>query len=80
VNLVEDRFLAGVVIVDAGFLNAAQTGDFADAGGEIALAVKQVGGNTDNFVFHMGHGKPRKREYMPDTYLPDGRFRCPLFP
>jgi hypothetical protein len=55
-NVVEQVFLAGVVIVDAGLLDAAAPGDVADAGGEIALFKKKIDGYGLDGRFHIGHG------------------------
>ncbi|VTR68965.1 hypothetical protein DESC_720343 [Desulfosarcina cetonica] len=51
-------FLAGVMIVDAGFLDAAAAGDVTDAGGKVAFAEKQVDGDGFDNRFHVGHGPP----------------------
>jgi hypothetical protein len=52
----ENIFLAGIVVIDAGLLDAALAGDFTDTGGKIALAVKEIDGHGGNGCFHGRHG------------------------
>jgi hypothetical protein len=51
----QQLFLAGKVVIDTRFLNAAPFGNVADACGEIPLFEKQIDGNGLDRFFHFGH-------------------------